>query len=222
MTFIASKTRGCILPGGHFKVEVLSTSGSKRFLILAGLFTALTILGARLKIPLPLVAFTMQDFFVLLSGQMLGPLYGAGSQLAYLFLGLMGLPIFSEGGGLAYIFKPTFGYLLGFPLASFTAGMIVHRDLKAPASLPSAGVPQLIFANVTALLAIFVPGVLYLWWNFNFVLGQQLAFTRAAQIGFLVFLPGDVIKIAGVILLYRALQPRLAVAFTGSTPTGSL
>lgn len=199
----------------------MSTNGSKRLLILAGLFTALTIVGARLKIPLPFVAFTMQDFFVLCSGQILGPFYGAASQVAYLFLGLLGLPVFSEGGGLAYILKPTFGYLLGFPLASFIAGMIVHRGVKVPVSLPPAGVPQLILANAAAILVIFFPGVLYLWWNLNFVLGQSLPLARAAQIGFLVFLPGDVIKIVGVILLYRVLQRRLAVAFTGSTPTGS-
>jgi len=201
---------------------VLSTNVSIRPLILAGLFTALTVVGARLKIPLPFVPLTVQTFFVLLSGLMLGPLYGAASQLAYLFLGLTGLPVFSEGGGLGYIFKPTFGYLLGFPLASFMAGMIVHRGVRLPTSLPQAGVPQLILANAAALLAIFIPGVLYLWWNLNFVLGQQLAFTRAAQIGFLVFLPGDVIKITGVILLYRALQPRLAATFRFSTNTPAL
>ena len=188
----------------------MSKHDSKRLLILAGLFTALTVFGARLKIPLPFVPLTLQTFFVLLSGHLLGPLYGAASQLAYLFLGLMGLPVFSEGGGLAYIFRPTFGYLVGFPLASFIAGMIVHRGVKVPLRLPPAGVPQLILANAAALLAIFIPGVLYLWWNLNFVLGQSLALARAAQIGFLVFLPGDVVKIIGVILLYRALQPRLA------------
>jgi len=201
------------------RINALSTNGSKRLLILAGLFTALTITGARLKIPLPFVSFTMQDFFVLASGLILGPFYGAGSQLAYLFLGLMGLPIFSEGGGPAYIFKPTFGYLLGFPLASFTAGMIVHRGVKVPASMPPASLPQLILANTAALLVIFIPGVLYLWWNLNFVLGQALSLARAAQIGFLVFLPGDVIKIIGVILLYRALQPRLTATFRLSTNT---
>jgi len=200
----------------------LSTHGSKRLLILAGLFTALTVVGARLKIPLPFVPLTVQTFIVLLSGLVLGPLYGAASQLAYLFLGLMGLPVFSEGGGLAYIVKPTFGYLLGFPFASFIAGMIVHRGVKLPASLPLAGVPRLILANVAALLAIFIPGVLYLWWNLNFVLGQSLTLARAAQVGFLVFLPGDVIKIIGVILLYRALQPRLAATFTFSTNTPAL
>jgi len=188
-------------------------NGSKRLLILSGLFTALTVFGAQMKIPLPFVPLTLQTFFVLLSGQVLGPVYGAASQIAYLFLGLMGLPVFSEGGGLAYIFKPTFGYLCGFPAASFTTGIIVHRGLKFPASLPEAGWSRLILANGFALLAIFVPGVIYLWWNLNFVLGQSCAFARAAQIGFLVFLPGDVIKIIGVILLYRALQPRLATMF---------
>lgn len=194
---------------------------ASRSLILSGLFTALTIVGARIKVPLPLVSFTLQDFFVLLAGHVLGPLYGAASQLAYLFLGLIGLPIFSEGGGPAYVFKPTFGYLLGFPLASFTAGMIVHRRMKAPLGLPPASLPQLWLANVAALFAIFIPGVLYLWWNLNFVVGQSIAFSRAVQIGFLVFLPGAAIKIIGVIGLYRALQPRLAATFKFSidTPT---
>jgi len=200
----------------------LSTKGSTRLLILAGLFTALTVFGARLKIPLPFVPLTLQIFFVLLSGHVLGPLYGAASQLAYLFLGLLGLPVFSEGGGLAYIFKPTFGYLLGFPFASFTAGIIVHRGVKLPASLLPAGVSRLILANAAALLAIFIPGVLYLWWNTNFVVGKALALAHAVYVGFLVFLPGDVIKIIGVILLYRALQPRLAATFSFSTDTPTL
>lgn len=175
--------------------------------------------GARLKIPLPLVSFTLQDFFVLLSGQLLGPVYGAASQVAYLFLGLLGLPVFSEGGGLAYIFKPTFGYLLGFPLASFAAGMIVHRGVKIPRGLPPVGVPRLILANTAALLVIFILGVLYLWWNVNFVLGQTLTFARAASVGFLIFLPGDVIKVIGLILLYRVLQRRLTAVFAISNNT---
>jgi biotin transport system substrate-specific component len=186
------------------------TNPSRRLFILAGLFAALTVFGAQIKIPLPYVPLTLQTFFVLLSGHLLGPLYGAASQAAYLLLGLIGLPVFAEGGGLAYIFKPTFGYLAGYPFASFVAGMIVHRGTLRPQILPAASLTKLILANVSALFAIFVPGVVYLWWNLNFVLGQSLSFTRAVHIGFFVFLPGDVIKIAGVILLYRAIQRRLA------------
>jgi biotin transporter BioY len=123
---------------------------------------------------------------------------------------------------MAYIFKPTFGYLAAFPLASFAAGMIVHRGALQPAVLPAASLAKLILANAAALGAIFLPGVFYLWWNLNFVLGQSLSFTRAAQIGFLVFFPGEVIKIIGVILLYRALQPRLAATFRFSTDAPAL
>lgn len=186
------------------------TNPSRRLFILAGLFTALTAFGAGMRIPLPHVPLTLQTFFVLLSGHLLGPVYGAASQMAYLLLGLIGLPVFAEGGGLAYVFKPTFGYLLGYPLASFAAGMIIHRGALRPQILPAASLARMVLANVSALLAIFVPGVAYLWWNLNFVLGLTFSFTNALKVGFLVFLPGDVIKIAGVILLYRALQRRLA------------
>jgi biotin transport system substrate-specific component len=187
--------------------------GSKRYLILSALFTALTALGAQLRIPLPFVSITLQTFFVLLAGHLLGPIYGAASQLAYLGLGLIGLPVFSEGGGLAYVLKPTFGYLCGFPVASFLAGAIVHRGAKLPVRVPEANWGRLLLANSLALLAVFAPGVTYLWWNTNFVLGQALEFAHAVRLGFLVFLPGDLIKIIGVIWLYRALQPRLATIF---------
>jgi biotin transport system substrate-specific component len=185
------------------------TSLSRRLFILSALFTALTVLGAQMRIPLPHVPLTLQTFFVLLAGFMLGPIYGAASQIAYLFLGLIGLPVFAEGGGMAYIFKPTFGYLLGFPLASLTAGMAIHRRSWQPQALPGVSMLRLALASGLALLAIFLPGVFYLWWNVNFVIEQPLSFSHALYTGFLVFLPGDLIKIAGVIFLYRALQPRL-------------
>jgi biotin transport system substrate-specific component len=195
-------------------------NGSRRLLILSGLFTALTVFGAQIKMLFPFVPFTLQTFFVLLSGLVLGPIYGAASQLAYLFLGLLGLPVFSEGSGVAYIFKPSFGYLAGFPLASFAAGLIGHRRLASPNALPAISLARLLAANFTALFCIFIPGVFYLWVNLNFVLGQQLSPAQAVSIGFLRFLFWDVIKMTGVILLYRAVQPRLAAVanFSADVP----
>jgi biotin transport system substrate-specific component len=190
---------------------ISNMSMSRRLFILSGLFTALTVLGAQIRIPLPFVPITLQTFFVLLSGHLLGPMYGAASQMAYLFLGLSGLPVFSEGGGIGYMLNPKFGYLCGFPLASFAAGIIVHHDAwRHPNSLPEVGVARLILANLLALAAIFLPGVFYLWLSTNFILGKPLAFSMALWSGCLIFLPGDVIKITGIVLLYRAIQPRLA------------
>jgi biotin transport system substrate-specific component len=127
--------------------------------------------------------------------------------------------VFAQGGGLVYILNPSFGYLLGFPFASFAAGIIVHRGFSIANALPPISLARLIFANVSALLVIFFPGVLYLWLNFNFISGQPLSFVNALYGGCIIFLPGEAIKIVGVILLYRMLQPRLnaSARFSGAS-----
>ena len=58
--------------------------------------------------------FTLQFFFVLLAGIILGGKRGALAVGCYVALGLIGIPIFAAGGGIGYIFRPSFGYLLGF------------------------------------------------------------------------------------------------------------
>ena len=52
-----------------------------KYLILTPLFSALTIIGAFIKIPFPLAPLTLQILFVLMSGFILGPKYGALSQI---------------------------------------------------------------------------------------------------------------------------------------------
>ena len=75
-------------------------------MIYCGLFTALIAAGAFIKIPVPVVPFTLQYLFTMLAGLFLGSRRGMISVVAYMLLGLAGLPIFSEGGGIWYIFKP--------------------------------------------------------------------------------------------------------------------
>ena len=94
---------------------------------LIALCAALTAAGAFIKIPLWPVAITLQTFFVILSGIILGPRDGALSQLAYLIVGLLGLPVFSGGGGLAYLMQPSFGYLIGFVIAPLAVGSLLRN-----------------------------------------------------------------------------------------------
>ncbi len=96
---------------------------------LVPLCAALSAAGAFIKIPLWPVAITLQTFFVILSGIILGPRYGALSQLVYLILGLLGLPVFSGGGGLSYIMRPSFGYLIGFIAAPLAVGLFVENKV---------------------------------------------------------------------------------------------
>ncbi len=182
-----------------------------RMLVLASFFTALTVMGAQLRVPLPFAPFSLQTFFVLLAGLVLGPKHGALSQLLYLCLGLAGLPIFTKGGGPAYVLQPTFGYLLGFPLASFLVGALIHRKPGRETFMPPATWPQLLLANTLAIATILTCGVCYLWLNTNWILGTELQLSQAIIVGALIFFPGDALKIFAATWLYRTLQPRLAM-----------
>ena len=97
-------------------------------LTVCGLFSALIAVGAFMNIVIPVGAdsmnFTLQWFFVLLAGLLLGSKRAFLSVSTYLLIGLMGIPVFARGGGPAYLLRPTFGFLLGFALAAYAMGKI--------------------------------------------------------------------------------------------------
>lgn len=96
-----------------------------RNLVLVGMFAALTAIGAWIQIPIAPVPFTFQVLFVLLSGAILGPGYGALSQIIYILLGLAGLPVFAGGtSGFGILLGPTGGYLFGFVVAAYLVGLL--------------------------------------------------------------------------------------------------
>ena len=100
-------------------------------MVFAALFAALTGAVAWFKIPLPFtpVPITLQTLMVLLSGAMLGPIYGALSMVIYLLLGAIGLPVFAGGSsGVGALLGPTGGYLLSYPVAAFVIGLIAKKD----------------------------------------------------------------------------------------------
>ncbi|MCK4771363.1 MAG: biotin transporter BioY [Candidatus Latescibacteria bacterium] len=147
-------------------------------------FTIATALSAQVRIPLPFtpVPITLQTFFVLLAGVVLGPGWGALSMGFYLAIGTMGLPVFSgSGAGLAHLTGATAGYLLACPPAAYLAGMLAGRDLKRSRVYPAILISGLlILAAGTAWLAL--------------LLGLNPG--RAAAAGFWPFIIGDLIKTA--------------------------
>jgi len=169
-----------------------------RLLILCAIFTALTALGGLFKIHLFLVPFTLQTFFVLLSGIVLGPYWGFTSQLIYLLVGLIGFPVFANGGGIVYIFQPTFGYLAGFPMAAFTVGFCLRRIEFANNFRYWI---RLVCCNFAGVLIVSITGILYLYFNLEYITKKPLPFEQIFWNGFLVFLPIDTIKVLLLTLL---------------------
>ncbi|WP_407342520.1 biotin transporter BioY [Pengzhenrongella phosphoraccumulans] len=132
------------------------------------------------------VPITLQTFGVMLAGVVLGPRRGALAVGLYLAVGLAGMPVFAQGtGGLAVVAKPSFGYLIAFPLAAALAGYLASFARRVRPALR----PLVLFgaATVATLVVIYPIGFAVLAWRANL---EPLA---AIQFG-LVFAPGDLLK----------------------------
>ncbi|WKY47770.1 biotin transporter BioY [Eubacteriaceae bacterium ES3] len=168
-------------------------------LSVCALFTALIVIGAYIKIPLPAIPFTLQTLFVIMAGMLLGSRKGLLSVLAYIFIGLIGLPVFSGGGGLFYVFKPSFGYILGFALAAYVSGKIVEMG--------GLNIKTLILAATAGSLAIYVIGLPWYYMIMNYYLNSPLTASGLMVTGFVVFIPTIIIKGAIAVVLTKRLYP---------------
>ncbi len=136
------------------------------------------------------VPITLQTFGVALAGTILGARRGFLAVLLYVVVGLAGAPIFSGGaGGLATIAKPSFGYLIAFPLAALLTGFLAERVFRSRTWSHGWRAWLGVFGSATAGSLVFIHpiGIAVLGWR----LGLSPAEAIAAGI---VFLPGDVIK----------------------------
>ena len=173
-----------------------------RNMTLLAIFTALSAIGAFIRIPLPFVAITVQTIFVFMSGILIGKKLGALSQLIYVTLGLIGIPIFTEGGGPGYILKPSFGYLLGFIAAAYVIGLIIENK--------EINYLNIFIASLSGLFVTYLIGVPYLHIILNNVVNVDMSLWNSLTAGMIVFLPGDIIKILIITIItpqiYRALK----------------
>lgn len=132
------------------------------------------------------VPITLQTFGVMLAGVVLGPRRGALAVGLYLAVGLAGLPVFAQGtGGLAVVAKPSFGYLIAFPLAAALAGYLASFARR----VRPARRPLVLFGAAMAGSLVFIHpiGIAVLGWRLDLEPGAAIALGAT-------FLPGDVIK----------------------------
>lgn len=99
-------------------------------LTFGAMFVALTAIGANITSIVPFlvvggVPITLQTFFAILAGLVLGSRLGAFSMFVYMVLGLAGVPVFAQfSGGFSTILSPTFGFIISFIIIAYVAGRI--------------------------------------------------------------------------------------------------
>lgn len=172
---------------------------STRDITQMGMFTALTAIGAFVSIPVGPVSITLQSFFVLLSGIILGSRKAMYAQIAYILLGLTGLPIFSDfTGGLQVVFRPSFGFLLGYVVVAYLVGKITEMRGKNTSNL--------IAAVFTGTVVLYIIGIPYMYYILNIMLGKNLNIMQVLNMGMFMFIPGDTIKAVLAVYLGKRIR----------------
>lgn len=104
-------------------------------LVVAAMFTAITVVCSQIAIPMPTqVSLTLQTFAVALCGYVLGIKWGLASIITYVLLGTVGVPVFSGfKGGIQVLFGASGGFIFGFIFFTGLCGvshLINNKALK--------------------------------------------------------------------------------------------
>lgn len=157
-----------------------------RMYVLCALFATWIAIGAWMKIPIPMIPFTLQFLFANLAGLLLGRKYGAFAVGLYVLIGLAGFPVFTGGGGISYVLQPTFGYLIGFIIGAWVAGAIVERAKVLTTK-------TWLMAGFSNLAVVYLFGFCYYYWIANFYLGTPIGFWLLVWFGVILAIPGDIL-----------------------------
>lgn len=115
------------------------------------------------------VPLTLQTFFAILAGILLGRKLGAFSMIVYLAVGAVGVPVFAEmSAGIANLAMPTGGFLISFVFVAYISGLIIEKASNNSLATYS-------FAVFGGLIVNYLIGTPYLYFSMNNVLGVPIS-----------------------------------------------
>lgn len=153
--------------------------------ILCGIFAALIAIGAFIKVPIPVLPFTLQFLFTNLAGLLLGRKVGSRAVGIYILIGLIGVPVFTQGGGLQYIFQPTFGYIIGFYAGTYACGHIAYKN-------KDFSFKNLLKASFVNLIIVYGIGMIYYYIIANYFINSPIGVYSLILYCFVLAIPGDI------------------------------
>ena len=185
------------------RIQDASTTTKILMSLLMACFTGIM---AQIIIPLPWtpVPITAQTFAVLCSGLFLGKKYGCLSQILYIVLGVAFIPWFGGmTGGLEIFLGSTFGFFIGFIIASYFIGAITEKYAEARNFTKMAAV-----IGIANFALIYIPGLagLALW--FSLTQGTAIGIVDLLMMGLVPFIAGDIVKILGAASVSKVFLPK--------------
>lgn len=160
-------------------------------LVYSSMFAALMMIGANITAFVPFlvvggVPITLQTFFAVLAGLILGSRLGAVSMTVYMFIGLAGAPVFAQfRGGPGQLLSPTFGFIVSFILVAYIAGKIVEKK---------SSLKYYVIAGLVATAVNYLIGTNWMYYAYKFWAAAPDAFTyKIAWIWMIPPLPKDIL-----------------------------
>jgi biotin transport system substrate-specific component len=187
-----------------FEWRISSTFINK--LVLSVFWACITGLLAQLRIPLPWtpVPITGQTFAVMMSGVLLGHIWGGVSMIIYIIIGLLGVRWFNGmASGLPVLLGPTGGYLIGFIFASFTIGYISDNFIKSRTFLK-----MWIIMLLINWIFVYIPGLAQLAICTKIVKGSFPTLFNLLMMGFVPFILGEIVKNGFAYLNTKITKPK--------------
>ena len=198
-------------------------------LVMSALFAALICAGCFIQIPLPGgMPIVIQDMMAMLSGLLLGPIFGGLAVLLFLLLGAIGLPVFTGKAGIhVLVAGPTSGFLWGYFLAAVVGGTILALFELAQKSGATASESKPKSADTTenkdkpktagqitrlaliALAALLATITAFACGGAGGILIMRIPLAKALPAYVLPFIPGNLIKLILMVVLTKKIRPTI-------------
>ncbi len=156
-------------------------------------FVCLMAIGANVTAWFPMLAVpiggatvpvSLQTFFAILAGLILGKRLGSISMITYALIGYAGVPVFANfSGGLTSLVSPSGGFIISFIFVAFFTGLVAEHFKRPSVATYSV-------AAVTGLFFNYVIGVTYMYLAMNTWLQLAISY-KLAWIGMVPFLIKD-------------------------------
>lgn len=180
-------------------------------------FAACVCVGCFIKIPIGIVPIVLQNVLCVLTGILLGGVWGGAPTALFLLAGLVGLPVYAGGtSGIAVWLGPTGGFYPGYLLGAVVAGFVAGIPSVSEKRLGVRTVARVSAAMLSGMLLLYIPGVIrFSYWALgagNVPVEKSLfAYTLGACV--IPYIPGDILKMAVAVPVALKIRPVLAQYF---------
>ncbi|MDQ0225524.1 biotin transport system substrate-specific component [Metabacillus niabensis] len=145
---------------------------------LVAMFSGLMAVGANITSWAPFlqianVPLSMQPFFCILAGLLLGSRLGALSMTIYALIGIAGAPVFAQfNAGIGVLFESTGGFIFAYIPTAFVVGKLIEKSNNKKGSI-------FFIASFVGIVLIYLIGTTYMWLAVNVWLNAPMSYLAA-------------------------------------------